>query len=156
MKNEISLVFPTKYTLKQCKYNRDIYLDNFADINEAVLILSKTFHEPVCRISTTESDIQIIIMEKLSMANEFEEVFETKFLNLDDDKSVKQYIKENLETIEEIIESVEKENNNIKDNTPINPDFLYSIADLDHVKEKLCDHCDQRIPDEPMRDESRD
>jgi len=36
------------------------------------------------------------------------------------------------------------------------PDFLYSIADLDHVKEKLCDHCDQRIPDEPMRDEGRD
>jgi uncharacterized protein YutE (UPF0331/DUF86 family) len=60
-------------------------------------------------------------MEKLSMANEFEEVFETKFLNLDDDKAVKQYIKENLETIEEIIESVEKENNNIKDNTPIKP-----------------------------------
>ena len=121
MKNEISLVFPTKYTLKQRKYNRDIYLDNFADINEAVLIQSKTFHDPVCKIYTTESDIQITIMEKLSMANEFEEVFETKFLNLDDDKAVKQYIKENLETIEEIIESVEKENNNIRENAPIKP-----------------------------------
>jgi hypothetical protein len=111
MKSQTKLSFPGQFYPKDKAYST-VYFDSFTEINVMVESVKKNYLDPVCVMKIDDHELSILIAEKVDF--KIQSSVASRFLDIDDDKAIEEYIRKNLNDIKETIYYIEQKEKEAK------------------------------------------